>query len=88
MKPKITQEAAADIAWWKQNNPKVKAKIDELVRAALEDPKSGIGKPEPLKHHKSLWSRRITQEHRFVYYVDVENDLLIIVSCCYHYTNL
>ncbi|WP_438918478.1 Txe/YoeB family addiction module toxin [Kosakonia cowanii] len=86
MTPRITPEAQADIDFWKQNDPKVKQKIDTFVRDALEHPFQGLGKPEALKHHKPLWSRRITKEHRLVYYI--KDDSLIIVSCRYHYVNL
>ena len=44
---------------------------------------NGIGKPEPLKHRKAC-SRRITDEHRLVYNMD-SNQNLIIYSCKYHY---
>ncbi|WP_084576379.1 Txe/YoeB family addiction module toxin [Corynebacterium tuscaniense] len=41
-------------------------------------------KPEPLKYGaEGAWSRRITQEHRFIYLVD--GDDLIILQACYHY---
>ena len=40
-------------------------------------------KPEPLKHSK-VCSRRITDEHRLVYNMD-SNQNLIIYSCKYHY---
>ena len=73
MTPRITPEAQADIDFWKQNDPKVKQNIANFVRDALE-------------HHKPLWSRRITKEHRLVYYI--KDDSLIIVSCRYHYVNL
>ncbi|MFM9159442.1 MAG: Txe/YoeB family addiction module toxin, partial [Dolichospermum sp.] len=32
---------------------------------------------------QGYWSRRITNEHRLVY--KIEEDLLIILSCKYHY---
>lgn len=43
----------------------------------------GKGKPEPLKYRKAC-SRRITDEHRLVYNMD-SNQNLIIYSCKYHY---
>jgi toxin YoeB len=43
----------------------------------------GIGKPEPLKYIKAC-SRRITDEHRLVYNMD-DNNNLIIFSCKGHY---
>jgi toxin YoeB len=40
------------------------------VEAALRDPFTGIGKPEPLKYLMAgCWSRRVTQEHCLVYRV-------------------
>ncbi|WP_082727289.1 Txe/YoeB family addiction module toxin [Nostoc sp. NIES-3756] len=63
---------------------KVFKKILDLVKDIQRDPFSGIGKPEPLKYElQGYWSRRITEEHRLVY--KVEEDLLIILSCKYHY---
>lgn len=56
----------------------------ELIRDIQRDPFAGIGKPEPLKYElQGYWSRRITDEHRLVY--KVEEDLLIILTCKYHY---
>jgi toxin YoeB len=44
----------------------------------------GIGKPEALKYDLApRWSRRITQEHRYVYLV--ENETLFIFSLKGHY---
>ncbi|MER7450423.1 Txe/YoeB family addiction module toxin [Nocardia beijingensis] len=41
-----------------------------MILAALADPFAGIGKPEPLQHQRAgHWSRRITREHRLIYYV-------------------
>jgi toxin YoeB len=45
----------------------------------------GIGHPELLKHQYSgCWSRRITQEHRLIYSLD-ENKNLVIHGCKGHY---
>ncbi|MGO1659029.1 MAG: Txe/YoeB family addiction module toxin [Marinobacter sp.] len=43
--------------------------LKEMVRS--EDPSTGMGKPEPLKHNLSgLWSKRISQKDRLVYRFD------------------
>jgi cytochrome c peroxidase len=56
---------------WLAADPRVAAKIDELIDAVCSDPFKGIGKPEPLRHGlKGYWSRRITDEHRLVYSPD------------------
>jgi len=63
---------------------KIFKNILELIRDIQREPFSGIGKPEPLKYElQGYWSRRITDEHRLVY--KVEEDLLTILSCKYHY---
>lgn len=59
-------------------------KILELIRDIQRDPFAGIGKPEPLKYElQGYWSKRITDEHRLIY--KVQEDLLIILTCKYHY---
>lgn len=61
--------------------PELLKKIDKGIdRNGLLN---GIDKPEPLKHRKAC-SRRITEEHRLVYNMD-SNQNLIIYSCKYHY---
>jgi toxin YoeB len=42
--------------------------------------------PEPLKHNLvGYWSRRINQEHRIIYEVIDENNILSIISLKGHY---
>ena len=43
--------------------------LKDMLRS--DDPSSGLGKPEPLKHNLSgLWSRRISQKDRLIYRFD------------------
>ena len=71
------------IAWASENKQNFK-KIGELLKEIQRTPFLGKGKPEPLKHElKGCWSRRITDEHPLVY--EVTNDLIVIISCKYHY---
>ncbi len=71
------------IAWASENKQNFK-KIGELLKEIQQTPFLGKGKPEPLKHElKGCWSRRITDEHRLVY--EVTNDLIVVISCKYHY---
>ena len=59
-------------------------RINELVKDIDRNGLlNGIGKPESLKYRK-VCSRRITDEHRLVYNMD-SNHNLIIYSCKYHY---
>lgn len=70
----------------KVNNPIILKKIRQLLETIPETPYSGIGKPEPLKHHLSgLWSRRINQEHRLVYEVIEADNVILIHSLKGHY---
>ncbi len=70
----------------KVNNPIILKKIRQLLEIIPETPYSGIGKPEPLKHHLSgLWSRRINQEHRLVYEVIETDNVILIHSLKGHY---
>ena len=77
-------EALSDLNEWKETNQKIANRIVVLITAIHENPFSGIGKPEPLKHGlKGKWSRRITLEHRLVY--EVTDEVIKIISCKYHY---
>ena len=50
----------------------------------MRNPADGIGKPEPLRHALAgYWSRRITDEHRFVY--KSTGNQLLIAQLRYHY---
>ena len=59
-------------------------RVLELVEATLRDPQAGIGKPEPLKHQlRGCWSRRIDQEHRLVYRIEMEG--IVFRAARFHY---
>lgn len=59
-------------------------RINRLINIARRTPFEGIGKPEPLKHGLSgYWSRRLNDEHRFVY--KPADDALLIASLRYRY---
>ncbi len=77
-------QAFDDYNDWAIEDKKIQTKIAELIKDIQRDMFRGKGKPEPLKHQlQGLWSRRITEEHRLVYKVTVEE--IIIVSCKFHY---
>ena len=68
----------------KSGNKSILKKIFKLTKAIMENPYEGIGKPEPLKHELTgYWSRRIPQEHRYVY--TIADKTLIIASLRWHY---
>lgn len=69
---------------WQKEDKKMVRHINELIKDIDRNGLLyGIGKPEPLNHRKAC-SRRITDEHRLVYNMD-NNQNLIIYSCKYHY---
>ena len=77
---RATQSVELFCAYDKKTVKRINELIKNIDRNGLL---SGIGKPEPLKHRKAC-SRRITDEHRLVYNID-SNQNLIIYSCKYHY---
>jgi len=85
----FSEKAIIDLKFWeKSGNKNFIKKISQLIVAIQENPYSGIGKPEALKHELSgKWSRRIDREHRLIYEVIDENtiEILNIISLRGHY---
>ncbi|WP_240315344.1 Txe/YoeB family addiction module toxin [Mucilaginibacter pineti] len=70
-------------------NKAIQKKIEQLLDAIVVNPYEGIGKPEPLKHNLSgAWSRRITSEHRLVYEINENNEIIVldVLSLKGHYS--
>ena len=81
---RFTPAAWDDYIYWQGQDKKTLKRVNTLIEAALRDPFSGIGKPEPLKHALAgYWSRRIDEVNRLVYAVD-DTDLDVI-ACRGHY---
>ena len=84
MKFIFSAHAWNDYLYWQKTNKKILKRINLLIKDVQRSPFEGIGKPEPLKHALSgYWSRRINDEHRFVY--KVSNDSVLIAQLRYHY---
>lgn len=79
-----SKDAWEDYVYWQSADKKILKRINDLIKVTQRTPFDGAGKPEPLKHEWfGYWSRRINQEHRFIYkYTD---EALLIVQCRYHY---
>lgn len=83
----LEQDPFDDYADWAIYNKSIFKRIYEVIRDIRRHPFEGIGKPEPLKGNLSgYWSRRITDEHRLVYKVDSNGNILII-SVKGHYSD-
>lgn len=73
-----------DYLYWQTQDKKTLKRINTLIKDIQRNPFEGIGKPEPLKGNLSgLWSRRIDDTNRIVYYQ--QQDMLFIVACRGHY---
>lgn len=84
MKLVFSEHAWDDYLFWQKTDKKILRRVNSLIKEAMRHPFEGSGKPEPLKHGLSgYWSRRITDEHRFVY--KISDDALEIAQLRYHY---
>lgn len=89
MRVHFTDHGWDDYLHWSRHDPKIHARINELIENARRTPFQELGKPEPLKGDLSgFWSRRITGEHRLVYAIEGQSgadQCLIVAICRYHY---
>ena len=84
MKLIFSAHAWNDYLYWQKTDRKILKRINLLIKDVRRSPFEGIGKPESLKHALSgYWSRRINDEHRFVY--KVNDDAMLIAQLRYHY---
>jgi len=80
----FSDHAWDDYLFWQKTDKKILRRINTLIKDVKRHPFEGIGKPEPLKHALSgCWSRRINDEHRFVY--RVSENAVHIVQLRLHY---
>ena len=80
----FTPRGWEDYLHWQRADRGTLRRINRLIEAALREPFSGIGKPEQLRHIlQGCWSRRIDDEHRLVYLVDGDDQ--VVLQARYHY---
>lgn len=85
MKISFSSHAWEDYLYWQTQDRKTLKRINRLIDDIARGPFDGIGDPEPLRHGWSgFWSRRINQEHRLVYRVADDGEI-IVVQCRFHY---
>lgn len=81
--PEAKEEIAKHI---KSGNKPLIKKLDRILVELSEQPYSGEGKPEQLKHNLTgFWSRRLNKEHRLIYKVDEEIPRVFVISAMGHY---
>lgn len=84
MKLIFSEHAWEDYLYWQRTDKKMLKRINLLIKEIRRSSLEGIGKPEPLKHALAgYWSRRINDEHRFVY--KTAEDSLYIAQLRHHY---
>ncbi|WP_221393979.1 Txe/YoeB family addiction module toxin [Dyadobacter sp. NIV53] len=63
-------------------------KINNIFSELYETPKTGIGKPEPLKFNLTgYWSGRINKKDRLIYRIDENIVTVTFISVLGHYLN-
>lgn len=84
---RILPVALTHLQYWQHTEEKKYKRILLLLQNVRENPWSGIGKPEPLKHQlRGLWSRRIDLEHRLIYSFDEK--YVYIWQARFHYVDV
>jgi toxin YoeB len=80
----FSDHAWDDYLYWQKTDKKILQRINALIKETKRSPFEGVGKLEPLKHALAgYWSRRINDEHRFVY--KILEDAIFIAQLRYLY---
>lgn len=67
------------MAKWKKSNPNLFKKLDKILHAIQEDPRYGIGHPEPMVGGGDItYPRHITAHDRIIYDV-YDNEVHVLV---------
>ena len=82
----LYEQAQEDMAKLAMSEPKVFMKAQKLIEELKEHPRTGTGKPEPLKGNRSgQWSRRISSKHRLVYEIHDAEVVVLVLMAYGHY---
>lgn len=76
--------AWSEYLYWQAQDKKTLKKINQLLQDIQRNSFTGLGKPEALKYRGNCWSRRIDDKNRLVYFVD-DNQDIIVLACRGHY---
>jgi toxin YoeB len=85
----LSDKAKFDLQKFKKSGNKIAlAKITRIFEDLENNPFSGVGQPEQLKHLlHGYWSRRINQKDRLIYRVFEDKVLVEVVSAMGHYSD-
>lgn len=83
----LRSEAEKDLSKHKKaGNISTNKKIISIFKDLENNPYTGVGNPEKLKHNLAgLWSRRINQKDRIVYEVKENIVTVFVLSAMGHY---
>ena len=82
----FTEDAKKDLKELNKKAPQTVSKLSKLLDEVREHPRKGTGQVEQLKGYDgSVYSRRITKEHRLVYKIYDEVVEVLVLSTFGHY---
>ena len=82
----FSEDAKKDLKELTKRAPKSVSKLSKLLDEVREHPRTGTGQVEQLKGYDgSVYSRRITKEHRLIYKIYDEVVEVLVLSTFGHY---
>ena len=82
----FTEDAKKDLKELNKKAPQAVSKLSKLLEEVRKHPRTGTGQVEQLKGYDgSVYSRRITKEHRLVYKIYDEVVEVLVLSTFGHY---
>lgn len=85
---KFDNKVVNTIAKWKKSNPHLHKKLVKIIKAIAEDPRHGIGHPEPMIGGGNItYSRHITAHDRIIYNIHDDEIYVIVVEVEGHYND-
>ena len=82
----FTEDAKKDLKELNKKASQAVSKLSKLLDEVREHPRTGTGQVEQLKGYDgSVYSRRITKEHRLVYKIFDEVVEVLVLSTFGHY---
>lgn len=82
----FTEDAKKDLKELNKKAPQAVSKLSKLLDEVRRHPRTGTGQVEQLKGYDgSMYSRRITREHRLVYRIYDDVIEVLVLSTFGHY---
>ncbi len=84
----LSSEADKVLRKWKKSNPQLWKKYQKIYHELMDNPRLGLGHPEPLKGGNNItWSRHVSAHDRLIY--DIYDDIItvLVIEVEGHYTD-